>query len=106
MRRERIYRVMLMKCRVAQQTPDLASTKSACFRDAEEHGWFVMKVGEDQDSPAFAYSFGLYEEFRHPEIIIFGLNLSHMHRHINNVVDSGKARCSLTRMAPLQKTCL
>lgn len=51
----------------------------------EEHGWFVMKVMEDKDSPAFAYSFGLFEEFRHPEIMIFGLDLSIMHRLINDV---------------------
>jgi hypothetical protein len=34
-------------------------------------------------SPRFAHSMGLYENFHHPEIVVFGLNLDLMHRLIN-----------------------
>lgn len=49
----------------------------------EQRGWYVIKVGATETEPAFAYSLGLYEHFRHPEIILFGLDLETMHRLIN-----------------------
>ena len=49
----------------------------------EQHGWFVMKVGAGDGEPAFAYSLGLFENFNHPEIILFGLDLDTMHTLIN-----------------------
>jgi hypothetical protein len=51
----------------------------------EKWGWFVTKVGAGDGEPAFAYSMGLYENFHHPEIVIFGLDLEVMHRLINDV---------------------
>ena len=50
----------------------------------EKWGWFVTKVGAGDGEPAFAYSMGLYENFHHPEIVLFGLDLDVMHRLINN----------------------
>ena len=49
----------------------------------EAHGWFVNMIAGDAEGPGFAYSFGLYEEFQHPEIIIFGLDSATMHGIIN-----------------------
>jgi hypothetical protein len=40
---------------------------------------FVNLISGDELGPGFAYSFGLYEEFGHPEIIIFGLAAESMH---------------------------
>jgi len=53
----------------------------------EEWGWFVMKVFTTDSEPAFAYSLGLYERFKHPEIILFGLDLDVMHRLINDAAE-------------------
>lgn len=39
----------------------------------EKYSWFVNVNAEDADGPGFAYSFVLYEEFKHPEIVSFGL---------------------------------
>jgi hypothetical protein len=50
----------------------------------EKSGWFVTKVGAGDGEPAFAYSIGFYENFHHPEIILFGLDLDVMHRLIND----------------------
>jgi hypothetical protein len=36
----------------------------------EEHGWHVMYVHETDGLPGWSYSIGLYDSFRHPEIII------------------------------------
>ncbi len=51
----------------------------------EEHGWFVNCIAEDAEGPGFAYSFELYEEFGHPEVIIFGLPEATMQQLINDV---------------------
>ncbi len=56
--------------------------------DVAEHGWHVIKVFSDGDTgPPFAYTIGLETSFRHPEIIVFGLNddLDFMHRVLNGI---------------------
>jgi hypothetical protein len=53
--------------------------------DVERHGWHVMRIKEDMEGPAFAYSIGLYRSFKQPEIIVLGLPVKVMHRIINVV---------------------
>ena len=43
--------------------------------------------GRKADRPGFAYTVGLLETFRHPEIIIFGLSAESMHAILNNCGD-------------------
>ena len=54
------------------------------LKTLEEWGWFVLSVGAGDSEPAFSYSIGLYEHFKHPEIILFGLDFGVMHRLIND----------------------
>jgi hypothetical protein len=56
-----------------------------------EYGWHVMKVLEQSDTPAWAYSIGLYRTFKHPEIVVFGQELDLMHSMINSVGDDVRA---------------
>ena len=65
--------------------PNLSEHEASVLKRREQHGWFVNSIAEDADGPAFAYSFGLYEEFGHPEIIIFGLPEATMQQLINDV---------------------
>ncbi|MCC7420215.1 MAG: DUF4262 domain-containing protein [Planctomycetaceae bacterium] len=53
--------------------------------DVREHGWHVLKIPEDDEGPAFAYSVGLQWSFRHPEVVVFGLDLDLMHQMINMI---------------------
>ena len=62
----------------------LSDTDRELLRRLESHGWYVIKVGASDVEPAFAYSLGLYEKFRHPELILFGLDLETMHQLIND----------------------
>lgn len=64
---------------------NLSDHEISVLQRREQHGWFVNCIAEDASGPGFAYSFGLYEEFGHPEIIIFGLPLKTMHLLINDV---------------------
>ncbi|HEY6847818.1 MAG TPA: DUF4262 domain-containing protein [Terracidiphilus sp.] len=45
----------------------------------------MNRIAEDPEGPRFASSFGLYEEFCHPEVIIFGIPEATMQQLINNV---------------------
>jgi hypothetical protein len=55
--------------------------------DVAEHGWHVIKVIDQPDSPGWAYSVGLFQNFRHPEIVVFGLDSDLMHSIINTIGD-------------------
>jgi hypothetical protein len=44
-----------------------------------------MRVSADPPGPDFAYSIGLYEHFRHAEVIIVGLPLDIAHQIINDL---------------------
>lgn len=65
--------------------PDLNENEVRVLASRDNHGWFVNIIAEDATGPGLAYSFGLYEEFQHPEIIIFGLPGETMHRLINDL---------------------
>lgn len=55
--------------------------------DIAEHGWHVLKVSAFGESPEWAYSLGLFHNFGHPEIAIFGLPLDRMHAIVNVIGD-------------------
>jgi hypothetical protein len=57
----------------------------------EVHGWAVVKVDADVREPAYAYSVGLYKTFRHPEVIVFGLDLEVLHGIVNTIGEAVKA---------------
>ncbi|MGI8747727.1 MAG: DUF4262 domain-containing protein, partial [Deinococcus sp.] len=52
-------------------------------RNIETYGWHVMKVLEEGDLPPFAYTIGLYQTFKQPEVIVFGLPLELMSAMLN-----------------------
>jgi hypothetical protein len=53
-------------------------------RVIDEAGWWVGLMPSHGESPAFAYTIGLYERFGHPEIILFGLAPNSMHGILNH----------------------
>jgi hypothetical protein len=62
--------------------------------DVAEYGWHVVKILETDETPGWAFSIGLYQNFNHPEVIVFGLNADLMHFVINSIGDdvrSGKS---------------
>lgn len=63
---------------------DLTDFDKKVLPTLEEWGWYVISVA---DKPVFSYSVGLFEHFKHPEIILFGLDSNTSHGLIN---DAGK----------------
>lgn len=62
------------------------------LRDIERYGWHVLKVTEDSEGPAFAFTIGLYHSFKHPEVLMIGLDLDFMHSILNNIGDDVRKR--------------
>jgi hypothetical protein len=52
------------------QQPDEVDEKVQA--DIARHGWHVVILPPEEDSPGWAHSIGLWERFSHPELIVFG----------------------------------
>lgn len=71
----------------------------------KETGWAVQLVEDDDaddDLPEFAYTVGLYRNYRQPEIIMFGLQLATMHEILNICGERVKAGEALPLDAPVE----
>jgi hypothetical protein len=78
---------------MTEHDPRCDISEQKVLDDVAQHGWHVVKILELEDSPGWAFSIGLYKNFNHPEIVVFGLNPDLMHSIINSVGDdvrSGK----------------
>lgn len=71
-------------------------------RHVRDTGWAVLKIleGESETEPAFAYTVGLFRNYGHPELILFGLPLDDMHLMLN---DCGKLVKAGQRLQPGQR---
>jgi hypothetical protein len=53
----------------------------------EKYGLSIVMIESTEYLPSFAYSVGLKETYKHPEIICFGLNIQTLHGLINHVAE-------------------
>ncbi len=53
--------------------------------DVAETGWHVVLIEEERGGPGWAFSVGLYHNYGHPELVLFGLPLDHMASVINDM---------------------
>jgi hypothetical protein len=58
--------------------------------DVKEYEWHVLRVKEDDVGPGFAFTIGLYQTFKHPEILMIGLDIDFMSGILNNIGDDIK----------------
>ncbi|MCI0488120.1 MAG: DUF4262 domain-containing protein [Blastocatellia bacterium] len=42
--------------------------------DVAEYGFHIINVLEDEEGPPHTFSIGLFHSFKHPEVIVIGLN--------------------------------
>ncbi len=57
------------------------------LRDVAESGCHIVGVLADETGPAYAYSIGLFHNYDHPEILIFGLDHVLMQNLINSMCE-------------------
>jgi len=50
---------------------------------ADKFGWYVAKFNATEYLPSFAYTIGLWKNYKHPELIIFGLMADTLHSILN-----------------------
>lgn len=59
--------------------------------DIEKFGWVVIMIEATDYLPSFAYTIGLWKNYRHPEIISFGLTIQTLHLILNDAGAMAKA---------------
>ena len=53
--------------------------------DVAEYGWHCMNVLEDDGHPPWSFTIGLYETWRHPELIIIGRSRTTAHHVLDRI---------------------
>jgi hypothetical protein len=59
--------------------------------DIEKYGWTVLLVKATHYLPSFAYTVGLWKNYKHPEIIAFGLTTNTLHFILNEAGEMAKS---------------
>ena len=59
--------------------------------DIEKFGWTVLLIEATDYLPSFAYTVGLWKNYKHPEIISFGLTTKTLHLILNDAGEIAKA---------------
>lgn len=59
--------------------------EEAITSTVEKHGWFVAKFKATNYQPSFAYTIGLWKNFGHPELIVFGLGINSLQGLLNAI---------------------
>jgi hypothetical protein len=73
--------------------PDPSEVDQRVTEDVKRYGWHVTYVREESGLPGWTFSIGLFETFKHPEVLIFGLSMDVSTAVINRLgksIESGK----------------
>lgn len=65
-------------------------TKERIISNIQEYDCHLALIEGDGYSPAFVFTIGLYEKFKHPEIMIFGMNTDVMGQLLNGIKNQVK----------------
>lgn len=58
------------------------------LNDVERHGWSVTNIRDQDGAPGWAFTVGLFENYGHPEVVIFGMTLENRHAILNWIGDN------------------
>jgi Domain of unknown function (DUF4262) len=67
--------------------PEMDLRQRRMLQNVDEYGCHVAFIREFEGLAPFAYSVGLYHNFRHPEIFISGLPIEQMTRAVNGLAE-------------------
>jgi hypothetical protein len=57
------------------------------IRNVRKHGCHIVGIMADEQGPPYAFSIGLFLNYGHPEIVIFGANRNDSAAFINDICD-------------------
>jgi hypothetical protein len=75
---------------------ELDDTERSVLGHIETHCWNVTNIRGEDGSPGWAFTIGLYENYRHPEVIIFGMSEESRHSILNWIGENVKDGKSFT----------
>lgn len=81
---------------MAKNNETSALDEEKMLMDMEKFGWTVVLIEGTDYLPTFAYTIGLYRNFRHPEVIVFGLDLETLLDTLNTIGEDVKAGATFT----------
>ena len=67
---------------------DLSEREQIVLGHVEGHGWNVTNIPSEDGSPGWSFTIGLFENYGHPEVIIFGLSDQSRHAILNWIGDN------------------
>ena len=67
------------------------TTEQKLLDDIRRYGWHCAHVLADDGGTSFSFSVGLFQTYRHPELVIFGLRSEVAHRVLNVAVAAAQA---------------
>jgi hypothetical protein len=76
------------------QGRELDESERNILSHVEDYGWSIVNIREPEGLPGWAFTVGLYENFGHPEVTIFGMQAQTRHSILNWIgrnVREGKA---------------
>jgi Domain of unknown function (DUF4262) len=79
------------------QGRELDESERKVLGHIENHGWSVTNIREKDGALGWAFTVGLFENYGHPEVVIFGLKAESRHSILNWIGDNireGKAFAS------------
>ena len=62
---------------------ELDDSERAVLDHVERLGWSVTNIREEDGAPGWAFTIGLFENFGHPEVAIFGMQEQNRHSILN-----------------------
>ena len=72
--------------------------KNKFSADIEKFGWTVLLLEATDYLPSFAYTVGLWKNYKHPEIISFGLTINTLHLILNDVGEIAKSERTILQI--------
>lgn len=70
---------------------ELDATDRNLLADVEKYGWHCLHVHDEGELPYWSFSIGVFQSWRHPEFVVFGLPDTVAHDLLHELVERAKA---------------
>ncbi|MGW5156381.1 DUF4262 domain-containing protein [Nonomuraea wenchangensis] len=82
-------------CVLCDAPGDLDRRTQATVEKVQEYGWQVVMIPHGEHGPGWAFTIGLWHNYRSPELAMFGLDIHDMKTCLNALGEKAVARLAL-----------
>lgn len=78
---------------LSNQMASSSRSDQKLLSDIAQFGWHIIHIPQDEEGPGWSYTIGLYHTFKHPEIVVTGMQPDFSQVILNNFgedIKSGK----------------